>query len=74
MEKHFAHGKVWLMSSFPIGVILGVYWAYVGRMENKMATTGMIIGYILGVNIQVVLGLYWDNGKQNGNDYLGVKV
>ena len=31
-------------------------------MEKKMETT--IIGYI-----RVILGLYWDNGKENGNYY-----
>ena len=30
-------------------------------MEKKMETTG-IIGYIV-----VIWGLYWDNGKENGN-------
>ena len=31
----------------------GVYWAYMGIMENKMETTVV----------------YWDNGKSNGNYY-----
>ena len=34
-------------------------------MEKKMETTG-IIG--------VILGLYRDNGKENGNHYLGLRV
>ena len=38
-----------------IGVILGIYWGNIGRMENKMETT--IMGYI-----RVILGLYRDNG------------
>ena len=25
-------------------------------------------------NIRVILGLYWDNGKQNGNYYFGFRV
>ena len=33
---------------------------YNGIMEKKMETT--IMGYI-----GVILGLYWDNGKENGN-------
>ena len=36
---------------------LGLYWGYIGMMENKMETT--IIGYYIGV----ILGLYRDNGK-----------
>ena len=32
--------------------IIGIYWGYMGIMENKMETTIGIIGYILG--------LYWD--------------
>ena len=38
-------------------------------MENKMETT--IMGYI-GI-IGYMLGLYWDNGKENGNYYLGFR-
>ena len=33
-----------------------------------METT--IMGYI-GVILGYILGLYWDNGKENGNYYLG---
>ena len=42
---------------------------YIGIMEKKMETT--IMGYIgiLGYR----LGLYWDNGKENGNYYLGFR-
>ena len=32
------------------------------------------IGYIIGGNIGVILGLYRDNGKGNGNYYLGFRV
>ena len=39
-------------------------------MEKKMETT--IMGYI-GV-LGYILGLYWDNGKENGNYYLGFRV
>ena len=35
---------------------------YIGIMEKKMETTRIgFIGYIMG--------LYWDNGKENGNYY-----
>ena len=42
---------------------------YIGRIEKKMETTIMglyrdYIGYILG--------LYWDNGKENGNYYIKI--
>ena len=40
-------------------------------MEKKMKTT-IIIGY-MGV-IGYILGLYRDNGKENGNYYLGFRV
>ena len=41
-------------------------------MEKKMETTG-IIGTIKGYIgiIGNILWLYWDNGKENGNYYLG---
>ena len=38
-------------------------------MENLMETTG-VKGVILGF----ILGLCRDNGKENGNDYLGFRV
>ena len=52
-----------------MGYILGLYRGYIGIMEKKMETTIMglyrdYIGYILG--------LYWDNGKENGNYYIVV--
>ena len=40
-----------------------------GIMENKMETT--IMGYI-GI-IWYILGLYGDNGKENGNYYIKEK-
>ena len=39
---------------------------YIRMMEKKMETT--IVPYITLLSI---LGLYWDNGKENGNYYLG---
>ena len=47
-----------------LGVILGLYRGYIGIMEKKMETTIVFRGYI-----GVILGLYWDNGKENGNYY-----
>ena len=44
-----------------------IYWGYIGIMEKKMETT--IMGYI-----GYILGLYWDNGKENGSYYLGFRV
>ena len=48
---------------------------YIGIMEKKMETTTMgyigSIGYILGLYRG---GLYKDNGKENGNYYLGFRV
>ena len=46
------------------GVILGIYWDYIGIMENKMET--VYIGF----------RLYWGcvgirSGKENGSCYLG---
>ena len=40
---------------------------YIRILEKKRETLG-IIGYILGYR----LGLYWDNGKENGNYYNGL--
>ena len=39
-----------------------VIYGYIGIMEKKMETIG-IIGIIMGY----ILGLYRDNGKENGN-------
>ena len=36
-------------------------------MEKKMKTT--IMGYV-----GVMLGLYWENGKENGNYYNGLYI
>ena len=46
---------------------VGIYWGYIGIMEKKMETIriiGIIIGYILG--------LYNDNGKENGSYLHGI--
>ena len=48
-----------------IGYILGFY---IGIMEKKMETTG-IIGFLYGYNGVYIGVLYWDNGKENGNYY-----
>ena len=37
-------------------------------MERKMDNE-MEIRVCLGVYMRVILGLYWDNGKENGNYY-----
>ena len=34
---------------------------HIGVMEKKMETTRT------GFRVKVILGLYWDNGKENGN-------
>ena len=38
----------------------GIYWGYIGIMEKKMETTG-IIGVILGLYIVYIVykGIYW---------------
>ena len=38
-------------------------------MEKKMETT--VLSGSLGGYLRDILGLYWDNGKENGNYYLG---
>ena len=38
-------------------------------MEKKMETTKGYIG-IIGIT----QGIYWDNGKEDGNHYLGFRV
>ena len=52
-----------------MGYILGLYWGYIGIMEKKMEATIGIIGVILGL-----YGLHTDDGKENGNYYLGFRV
>ena len=38
---------------------------YIGIVEKKMETIGIIWGFI-GI-IGYILGLHWDNGKENGS-------
>ena len=52
-----------------LGLLAGLWLAANEGMEKKMETT--ILGYI-GTIIVYVLGLYWDNGKENGNYYNGL--
>ena len=42
------------------------YWGYTGIMEKKMETTALYRDYTGDI-----LGLYRDNGKENGNCYNG---
>ena len=42
-----------------MGIIGYIVWLYMGIMEKTMETTG------------VNMGLYWGNGKENGNYYIG---
>ena len=49
------------MLGYILGYILDI-GVYIGIMEKKMETT-------LVYRVGVILGLYWDNGKENGNDY-----
>ena len=49
-----------------IGVILGLYCVYIGFiLDLYWVCTGVIIGLYWG---------YWDDGKENGNYYLGSRV
>ena len=41
------------------------HWVKIGIMEHEMETIG-IIRFFSGY-IGVILGSYWDNGKENGN-------
>ena len=50
--------------------IYGLYWGYIGIMEKKMETTktgGVCVCLSIYIYIWIILGLYWDNGKENGN-------
>ena len=38
-----------------------ICWGYIGIMEKKMENT------IQGLGFRDILGLYWNNGKENGN-------
>ena len=54
--------RTWFDLRDEIGIYIGVI---LGITEKKMETTG-IIG--------IMLGLYWDNGKENGNYCLKSRV
>ena len=64
-----------LASLWRPGLLCRVYVEDIlGIMEKKMETTkdyGDYIGITEGIYI---LGLHWDNGKENGNDYLGFRI
>ena len=50
-----------------------VYWGYIGIMEQKMETTILVyIGVMEKKMETTILGSYRDNGKENGNYYIGV--
>ena len=65
--------ELWGEDMEETGVLISGRWArlywdydgviYIGIMEKNMENTG-----ITGV-IAYILGLYWDNGKENGNYY-----
>ena len=65
------------MKGYTRSLDYGSYWGYMGIMEKKVETTGIIWGLYrdyrvhIRVYIRVLLGLYRDNGKENGNYYLG---
>ena len=40
--------------------------------EKKLSIAKGRRDYSKGYNIRVVLGLYWDNGKENGYYYYGI--
>ena len=56
-----------------------VYWGYTGIMENEIDTTIVYWGYTgiveneMEATIVSVLGLYWDNGKEDGHYHLGFR-
>ena len=54
-----------------MGAILGLYRDYIGIMQKKMSTTILHRVYIY---IGIVLGLYRDNGRENGNCHSGFRV
>ena len=40
---------------------------------QTLAEVGTVQGLTHGGNIRVILGFDWDNGKENGNYYLGFR-
>ena len=66
--RHLRGAASWLKDVVEVNV-----GGYFGIMEKKMETTiicGLYRGYIY---IWVILGLYWDNGRENGNYLIGFK-
>ena len=71
--------RVWLAGSGKEnGNYYGMYWDYVGIMEKTMETPIVIYwGYIGIMEKKIeyygnILGLYRDNGKDNGNSYSNI--
>ena len=53
-RRHISHRYIGIMEKKMETTI--IYWGYIGIMEKNMETT-------------IILGLYRDNGKENGNYY-----
>ena len=53
------------MKSFPVGLGLGTFQGLCGCPRKKAWLRDTHWG-----NIRVILGLYWDNGKENGKYYV----
>ena len=55
-----------------IGVLLGLYWGYIGVI---LGLYGVILGFYWGyIRVIYILGLYWENGKEDGNEHLGFRA
>ena len=51
--------------------MLGLYWGYIRIMEKQLKTTIQGLGFRGMLDF---LGLFWDNGKENGDPYLGLGI
>ena len=50
-----------------IGLILGLYWGYVGIMDKKMIMETTSTWGLYWLYIGFILWLCWDNGQENEN-------
>ena len=50
--------------------VIGLYRGYVGYVYTYMELFRGYMGGVMLDDMGVIQGLYWDNGKENGNYYM----
>ena len=55
------------------GIMLGLYRDYIGLCRGCIGLYRDYIGVIIDLGgLGLILGIYWDSAKENGNYYIGI--